>query len=148
MASVNVTSITNIYIAFQSGRMSCTFPKGTLEIIVLTNCNGVQTNIIEDRAFKTNTTRPWNQQFNPYHIIMQRHIEQLRQEGRETLKFLSKKGTNTLCGPQRTRIRSKLNLKKAFLLEPVASSVSGPSSETRLGVTGKDRRDLMGKLPL
>ena len=43
--------------------MSCTFPKGTLAVTGVANCDLGQAKGIEDRAFKTNTTRMWTPQF-------------------------------------------------------------------------------------
>ena len=58
MASSNVISITDVLIDFQSGRMFCTLPKGTLEVAILTNSDWGQANVIEDETLKTNISKP------------------------------------------------------------------------------------------
>ena len=47
--------------------MSSTLPQCTLEVVIMANCNQGQAEIILDRAFKTNSARPWTQHFN--HIM-------------------------------------------------------------------------------
>ena len=61
MSSVNVTNITDVQINFQSGRMSCTVPTGTVEVVIFAHCDWGQAKVIDDRAFKNNTTKPWPQ---------------------------------------------------------------------------------------
>ena len=40
------------------GRMSCTLPKNTLDIVVMTNCEWIQVQIFEDEVCRPNMIRP------------------------------------------------------------------------------------------
>ena len=104
---------------------------------------------MEDRAFKSNTTRPLTQHCKSHHITMQRHLDQVRQQERETLKLLNKRRERTtpMRSPKK-QIKKNIqlqrkSLRKVSLLDPETSSVTGPSSETNTGAAWKDRRELM-----
>ena len=128
-----------------------TLPKGTLEVVILVNCDWEQAKVIIDGAFKTNTNKPGGEQFQPHSLTMERHPDQLRQQERETLKFLtkrrgrnapkwsSKKHNKRNTQPQRNVLR------KVSLLSPKVSFVSGPSTGTRLEATAKDRKELIDR---
>ena len=85
---------------------------------------------------------------------MQRHLDKLRQQDRESLKFLIKRrGRNTPMWSLRKQNKKytppqRKDFSKIFLLEPEASSVSAPSIGTRQGAIGKDRSDLTQKQSL
>ena len=57
--------------------MSCTLPRGTLEIVILANHDRGQAEVIEDT-------------FKLHHLTMHIKLNQLRQQERETLKCLTK----------------------------------------------------------
>ena len=78
---------------------------------------------------------------------MQWHLDQLREQERETLKFVTKEGEETSKwismkhNEKYTKPKRKA-LRKVSLLPPEASSISGSSTVIRLEATGRIERTL------
>ena len=103
--------------------------------------------------YTSRTTRPWSRHLRSHHIIMQRHLDQMRQQEQYSINFPNERwwGPASKRSPRflhRRRFGPHCkSLKQVTNINPEDFHIAGPSTATMLDTFRQEKADLLHSKP-